>query len=238
MYNILARQKTIIVRKCMSIKHIYVFKSIHSDCDWGISELSVYIHMFIYIYIIYIYNMLITIYSLSNHWKLGWFQMKVNYIYIIVLVISTRLWYLIIIWVIRINVSRHCCHILNSMTSSYIWIYTGAIFRDDVMVWKHVPHYYLFVWGIDRSLVDFLTKGQKYIDVSLMVVLTISWTNSRVDLGRRGAHMSSLQCTSTFIYCYMDTASDQPYWLEGLVNGCKVITWHGQYSKLNGEPRT
>ena len=53
---------------------------------------------------------------------------------------------------------------------------THPAFHDDVIKWKHFPHYWPFVWGIHRSPVDSPHKGQWCR--ALMFSLIYAWTNS------------------------------------------------------------
>ena len=58
---------------------------------------------------------------------------------------------------------------------------TGASFNhDDVIKWKHFPHYWPFVRGIHRSPVNSPHKGQWRGDLmfSLVYAWTDSWTNN------------------------------------------------------------
>ena len=64
--------------------------------------------------------------------------------------------------------------------------------HDDVIKWKHFPRYWPFVWGIHRSSVNSLHKGQWR--GALMFSLTCPWTNGwgnnreAGDLRRNRAH--------------------------------------------------
>ena len=59
---------------------------------------------------------------------------------------------------------------------------------DDVIKWKHFPHYWPFVRGIHRSLVNYPHKGQWR--VALMLSLIYAWINGWVN--NRGA--GDLRC--------------------------------------------
>ena len=74
--------------------------------------------------------------------------------------------------------------------------------HDDVIKWKHFPRYWPFVWGIHRSAVDSLQKGQwrETLMFSLICAWTNGWVNNRDagELRRHSAHydvivMGSLQ---------------------------------------------
>ena len=62
----------------------------------------------------------------------------------------------------------------------------------DVIKWKHFPRYWPFVWGIHRSPVNSLHKGQwrGALMFSLICTLTNGWVNNREagDLRRHRAH--------------------------------------------------
>ena len=77
---------------------------------------------------------------------------------------------------------------LNCGWSHYL--YHGL--HDDVIKWKHFPHYWPFLRGIHRSLVNSPHKGQwrGALMFSLICVWINSWENSRKagDLRRYGAH--------------------------------------------------
>ena len=45
-------------------------------------------------------------------------------------------------------------------THGYIYDELDIISHDDVIKWKHFPHYWPFVWGIHRSTVNSPHKGQ------------------------------------------------------------------------------
>ena len=64
--------------------------------------------------------------------------------------------------------------------------------HDDVIKWKHFPRYWPFVWGIHRSPVNSLHKGQwrGALMFSLICVWTNGWVNNRDagDLRRYRAH--------------------------------------------------
>ena len=54
--------------------------------------------------------------------------------------------------------------------------------HDDVIKWKHFPHYWPFVRGVHRSLLDYPHKGhwrRALMLFCLMCTWTNSWANSR-----------------------------------------------------------
>ena len=53
--------------------------------------------------------------------------------------------------------------------------------HDDVIKWKHFPHYWPFVWGIHRSSVNSPHKGQwrRALMFSLICVGINGWVNNR-----------------------------------------------------------
>ena len=72
-----------------------------------------------------------------------------------------------------------------------IWI-EWIVHHDDVIKWKHFPHYWPFVRGIHRSLVNSTHKSQwrGALMFSLICVWINSWVNNREagDLRRYHAH--------------------------------------------------
>ena len=64
--------------------------------------------------------------------------------------------------------------------------------RDDVIKWKHFPHYWPFVWGLPRSPVNSPHKGQwgGALMFSLICAWIDGWVNHREggDLRRHRAH--------------------------------------------------
>ena len=64
--------------------------------------------------------------------------------------------------------------------------------HDDVIEWKHFPHYWPFVWGIHWSPVNSLHKGQwrRALMFSLICTRMNGWVNSREagDLRSHRAH--------------------------------------------------
>ena len=75
--------------------------------------------------------------------------------------------------------------------------------HDDIIKWKHFPHYSPFVRGIHRSPVNCPHKGQWR--GALMFSLICPWTNGSVnngeagDLRRHRAHYDVIEMTKTFI---------------------------------------
>ena len=72
------------------------------------------------------------------------------------------------------------------------WMHETFTAQDDVIKWKHFPHYWPFVWGIHRSPVNSPHKGQwrGALMFSLICAWTISWGNNgdASDLRRHHAH--------------------------------------------------
>ena len=54
-----------------------------------------------------------------------------------------------------------------------------ASLHDDVIKWKHFPHYWPLVWGIHRSLVNSPHKGQWH--GALMFSFICTWINAHVN---------------------------------------------------------
>ena len=53
-----------------------------------------------------------------------------------------------------------------------------VVFHDDLIKWKHFPHYWLFLQGIHWSPVEFPHKGQ--LREALVFCLICAWTNGWV----------------------------------------------------------
>ena len=68
--------------------------------------------------------------------------------------------------------------------------------HDDIIIWKHFPHYWPFVWGIHHSLVNSPHKGQwcGALMFSLIYAWTNSWTNNR-DAGDLRCHRAHYDVT-------------------------------------------
>ena len=68
----------------------------------------------------------------------------------------------------------------------------GSANHNDVIKWKHFPHYWPLVWGIRRSPVNSPHKGQwrRALIFSLIYAWINSWVNNRGsgDLRRHHAH--------------------------------------------------
>ena len=68
----------------------------------------------------------------------------------------------------------------------------GRKYHDEVIKWKHFPRYWPFVWGIHRSPVNSLHKGQwrGSLMFSLICVWINGWVNNHKagDLRRYRAH--------------------------------------------------
>ena len=79
---------------------------------------------------------------------------------------------------------------------TYNWVHH---FHEDVIKWKFFPRYWPFVWGIHRSPVNSLHKGQwrGALMFSLIRVWINSWINNREagDLWRYRAHYDDIVMT-------------------------------------------
>ena len=66
--------------------------------------------------------------------------------------------------------------LIMSICDIFMWDY-----HDDVIKWKHFPRYWPFVWGIHRSTVNSLHKGQwrGALMFSLICVWINCWVNNR-----------------------------------------------------------
>ena len=74
----------------------------------------------------------------------------------------------------------------------YTWLLSMPETHDDVIKWKHFPHYWPFVRGIHRSPVSSPRKGQwrGTLMSSLICARINCWVNNRKagDLRRHSAH--------------------------------------------------
>ena len=57
----------------------------------------------------------------------------------------------------------------------------GPLWHDDIIKWKHLPHYWPFVWGIHWSPVNSPHKGQwcRALMFSLIWAWINGWVNNR-----------------------------------------------------------
>ena len=90
--------------------------------------------------------------------------------------------------------------------------------HDDVIKWKHFPHYWPFVRGIHRSPVNSQHKGQwrGALMLSLICVGLKGWVNNREagDLRRHTAHCDVIVMCSMFCMSFQgDTELFQRQWL-------------------------
>ena len=92
-----------------------------------------------------------------------------------------------------------------------------ASLHDDVIKWKHFPHYWPLVWGIQRSLVNSPHKGQWH--GALMFSFICTWINAQVnnreagDLRHHHAHYDVIKVLVNFLpnihsWCTWDTYID------------------------------
>ena len=88
---------------------------------------------------------------------------------------------------LQVKCSKHFVHITENRKLFWckLFVFSAAIIHtdplyghlisisprtskhDDVIKWKHFPHYWPFVWGIHRSAVDFPHKDQSCFDAFL-----------------------------------------------------------------------
>ena len=110
-------------------------------------------------------------------WRLPHIRCMIHYIYIYVV---NTLWMIV------------TYQIYERVTALY----------DDVIKWKHFPRYWPFVWGIHRSPVNFLHKGQwrGALILSLICAWIYGWVNNREagDLRRNHADYD----VTVMIYCF------------------------------------
>ena len=83
-----------------------------------------------------------------------------------------------------------CAHFCYKMV--HCRIFEMDLLHDDFIKWKHLPHYWPFVWGIHRSPVNSPHKGQwrGALMFSLIYARIKGWVNNREagDLRRHHAH--------------------------------------------------
>ena len=104
--------------------------------------------------------------------------------------------------------------------------------HDDVIKWKHFPHYWPFVRGSRRSPVNSTHKGQwcGALMISLICAWINGWVNNREagDLRRQHAHydvsvVSTLRCNyHSYMYICRENASLQVFATE--------LLWFYNYS--------
>ena len=91
---------------------------------------------------------------------------------------------------------------------------TTRLTHDDVIKWKYYPRYWPFVWGIHRSAVNSLHKGQWR--GSLMFSLICAWINGWLNNGEAG----DLRCHRTH---YDVTVIVQILWDMVLISWVNVL---------------
>ena len=80
--------------------------------------------------------------------------------------------------------NKHCARPDTSVRGGTTAVVIKHSMHDDVIKWKHFPHYWPFVWGIHRSPVNSRHKGQWRGD--LVFSLICAWINGRVNNGEAG----------------------------------------------------
>ena len=73
------------------------------------------------------------------------------------------------------NISLICPVKFKSQSVKILTTLTFVPIHDDVIKWKHFPHYWPFVWEINRSPVDSPRRSQWH--GALMLPFTCAWTN-------------------------------------------------------------
>ena len=118
------------------------------------------------------------------------------------------------------NINEWIAHVQSKQFTTralYQWIAQGHSWHDDVIKWKHFPHYWTFVRGIHRSPVNSPHKGQwrGALMFSLVCVSINGWVNNRDagDLRRYRAHYD----VTLMITCYI-----RPRFIKSLFNLTKV----------------
>ena len=67
-----------------------------------------------------------------------------------------------------------------------VWAWENTmdiVLHDDVIKWKHFPHYWPFVWGIHQSLVNSLYKGQWRRSLMFSLICTLNKWLSKQSCG-------------------------------------------------------
>ena len=127
--------------------------------------------------------------------------------------------FITVLWVGRSYQCRKICQKEYTRSNQW-WEITLMLGRpsdikshDDVIKWKHFPRHWSFVWGIHRSPVNSLHKGQwrRALMLSLICVWTSGWLNNR------GAgewhHIESLTwVTQDAGHCF-SSVPDKKWWL-------------------------
>ena len=83
----------------------------------------------------------------------------------------------------------------DGITAFILW-YCHYYFHDDIITWKHFPHYWPFVREIHQSLVDSHHKGQwqEALVFSLICAWTNGWASNR-DAGDLRCHHAHCDVT-------------------------------------------
>ena len=87
--------------------------------------------------------------------------------------------------------------------------------HDNVIKWKHFPHYWPFVWGIHQSPVNSPHKGQwrGALMFSLIFVWTNGWENNR-DAGDLRCHCTHYDVTVMIASLFAPVTASAAKWLS------------------------
>ena len=104
--------------------------------------------------------------------------------------------------------------------------------HDDVIKWKHFPHYWPFVWGIHWSPVNSRHRGQWRgpLMFSLICVWINGWVNNREagDLRRYRAHFDVIVMLSTHLFVIYLALS----WVKSLIHRYSNYIFRYQYPAI------
>ena len=113
-----------------------------------------------------------------------------------------------------------------------------CLHHDDVIKWKHFPHYWPFVRGIHRSPVNSLHKGQwhKALMFSLISAWINDWVNNREPGDLRCHHV---HCDVT-VMCMMHTTfvpnrNENSYWLLNSIRNARYPARDAQFLPLGND---
>ena len=147
---------------------------------------------------------------------------------------------------------RQSCKPLNLFAYfCYLWIQNWWIYKhmwkcsghDDVIKWKHFPHYWSFVRGIHRPPVNSPHKGQWR--GALMFSLICTWINSLVnnlvarDLRCHRAHydvtVMFIVCISTLPWAVCTTVESLAVFLSSAQINHLTVQWNHTLNKIDIE---
>ena len=144
-------------------------------------------------------------------------------------------WFFLCSMVILVNIRIPNKFYLNIVTNIYLYQpWYAANIHDDVIKWKHFPHYWPFVRGIHRSPVISPHKGQwrGALMFSLICVWINGWVNNREagDLRRYRAHYD----VTVMLRQKVSRSSDTP-WRKSW-NVKQTVSWSRVLFSINAFP--